>query len=95
MQVVFVFTVSFWVVVYNCWQNGYTSDNYNKANVISYLLLKKYSIIFWDYFIYSEAIYFINVFRRLSVRSTRNRKPPDMRVGIKRLYQKTHLSVTI
>ena len=36
-----------------------------------------------------------NVFRRLRTQSVRNKKPPALRVGNKRLYQKTHLSVTI
>ena len=39
--------------------------------------------------------YFINVFRLLRTQSVRNKKPPALRVGNKRLYQKTHLSVTI
>lgn len=38
---------------------------------------------------------FINVFRLLRTQSVRNKKPPALRVGNKRLYQKTHLSVTI
>ena len=37
----------------------------------------------------------INVFRLLRTQSVRNKKPPALRVGNKRLYQKTHLSVTI
>ena len=39
--------------------------------------------------------FFINVFRRLRTQSVRNKKPPALRVGNKRLYQRTHLSVTI
>ena len=37
----------------------------------------------------------INVFRLLSTRSVRNNKPPSMRVGSKRLYQKIPQSDTI